>query len=169
LLDGIDYKKLFEERRKTLETLSNEKDNVLDATIIEFDKDGRGEYAFLKVKNRKMLLFFPDFSAYGWNELDNKKQLHKLNGKKIKVFLDLFLIVEKDMRLSSLPLKKIQYKKVGAEYTINGKLQEKIPNIDNKFVVNCGIPIYITVPEKMKLKIGDWIQAEGRLDAYLAK
>ena len=109
-------------------------------------------------------MFFPEYSKYGWNELDNKGKLGTLKGEKINFYLSLF----------SLPddIKKIKNQKKGytlierATYLLEGSIVEKITAKDLA-ILDCKMPVYVHLESKGDLNKGDWIEAKGRLDAYL--
>jgi hypothetical protein len=140
-----------------------DKPYILEGEILGFE-DSRGDYALVKVNGKVVRLFFPLYSSYGWNELDNKGQLDTLKGRKIRfhlVLLNLLGVVKKAKKLErGYSLKE------NATYSLNGIIVRD-SEVQNRFsVMDCSLPVYVDLEGK-EATIGSWVTVEGRLDAYL--
>jgi hypothetical protein len=118
----------------------------------------------VKVNGKVVRLFFPLYSSYGWNELDNKGQLDTLKGRKIRlhlVLLNLLGVVKKAKKLE-----REYFLKENAIYSLNG-IFVRDSEVQNRFsVMDCSLPVYVDLEGK-EAAIGSWVTVEGRLDAYL--
>ncbi|HLC79357.1 MAG TPA: hypothetical protein VJG83_02910 [archaeon] len=134
---------------------------IYSAKIINFD-NSRGDSPTILIGNKKFVCFFPRFSQYGWNKLDNENKLDKLFGEKIAIYLVLNVFDYKDIKTIKIydPY-LIPVSKGDIHYEASGKTKL----VDNKLMLDCGLKIYLNSPNK--LHSGDLVQVKGRLDAYL--
>lgn len=74
-------------------------------------------------------------------------------------------------------IEDIRTEKYGKEsgvnyYRVSGQIIEIQPSLKQdlyKIIVDCGVIITINIEKDKPFRIGDWIQCEGRLDAYFVE
>ncbi|MFZ2456369.1 MAG: hypothetical protein WAX07_07825 [Candidatus Altiarchaeia archaeon] len=142
------------------------KEHILEGELQSFE-DSRGDAALVRVKQRTLRCFFPEYSSYGWNELDNLSKLHTLEGKKINFFFKLFYLPD-EIEYARKKNMEITLKQ-NVTYDINGIIKEAINAPSNLAVLDFGFPAYLDVADlgAMNIKEGDWIKIRARLDAYI--
>ena len=139
--------------------LESPKNKVILARLVKFHNNS-SDGAFVEFSNKKLLVFFPDFTAYGWFDLEKNGKLWALENKAYPMT---FSLLSFEQNVTSEQKKYVKY--ISAyEYKINGKIVGKH---NRDITVNCGFELSVFVPSDFSCKVGDWIRAQGRLDAYL--
>lgn len=141
------------------------KEQILEGELLSFE-DSRGDAAIVRINDKKLRCFFPEYSSYGWNELDNRGKLGTLEGKKISFFLKLFYLPG-DVKTTKKQSKEIVLKH-DATYEITGRIK-KIKTSSEYAILDFGFPAYLDVSDfgEIPIKDGAWIKITARVDAFL--
>lgn len=116
------------------------------------------EEAVFEMKGKEVRCFLPDFRL-------GEPVFHKDEECKLKLYLLWTLQERSDSKESSIkPLRKNS-----TEYSISGEIVGLKPDPESKvggsvLVVDCGVFVIMPTPNK-NWKKGDYVKAEGRLDA----
>lgn len=119
--------------------------------------------AWLSVGDLRLKSFVPNICTQ-----EEKDLVDSYLNKEVEVifsFMDLSVdaTTQKEKKIVEVPVERAPNR-----YEISGRVINKFPAKTEDWesiVVDCGIPIQISV-RPQKFKIGDWVRAEGRVDAY---
>jgi len=134
-------------------------------------------YVCLEVDNTKIRAFVPDWrnyfpysppSGYSLKYGLGNKLIQNLIGKKIECdfkFSDFSRVKSRSL------VKEIKLPNLANKTKINGKIIEIDARNSHYDVlkVDCGFDIFDIESKKGEFKVGDYIEAEGRLDVYIKK
>jgi len=138
------------------------KENAMPMRLIKFYQES-SDGAYFKTKGKTLLAFIPDFTKYGWFDLEKKGSLNTLENKTYHIVLNLMSLDDKKRSKA----KKAMTYRHGFEYIVRGIVKKVF---EEYLVMDCGIEITLTPLKTAKaFSTGDWIEARGRLDAYLVE
>jgi hypothetical protein len=151
-----------------------------EVTIIDvWGTSGEGDIKF-KFREFELNCFLPDWLVEGWyeevypegwdsyfigkNNKDNNPKI-ELNEKKQKLLIFLFQVRNKAISPLEKEIRHLK-EKDKRYYLIRGEIIE----MDKKhMVIDCGCFVFMDELRSRGYKIGDYIEAWGRLDAYKAE
>ena len=130
------------------------------------DGDGSAIFDFGKISLRCDL---PYFRCEGWENPETGRPNKEIIGRKIRVILYLLYLEKSNKKPTKRKrIEQIATEYIPAEYSTEYEIEGVIKEVYDEFwVVDCGIIICVDRGTNEEYRIGDWIVARGRLDAYL--
>ena len=129
--------------------------------------DEEVDTAIFKVGTYNLRCFLPDYRIEKWKE--KKANEEKYLGQKVKIILFLLYLEKPEKNtMKKRRIEQVATKYIPAEYSTWYEVEGTVKEVHDEFwVIDCGITIIVDRATSENYRVGDWIVARGRLDAYL--
>lgn len=151
---------------KYYETVTIEKINLWDSTILKIPSEGNVILRLINKSTKKEISV--DCFVHKHDEIRKWQILKPHNTVSVRLVL---LNWNYNKTRPIIFKRKVAKQKRSYEYKIQGEVLEisPYPDYDDSLlvIIDCGVYIETRIGKNLDLKVGDYISAEGRLDAYI--
>jgi hypothetical protein len=134
-----------------------------NAVVLELEGGSGDGYSLFEVQNQKIRCFLPYWREEKWYDIKKHEKNMNLIGKVIKISFSLF---NRELEAVNIKKKEILSEPEGEGCNPHRITGEITSQIDDIYIIDCGVKISIPFNKGKKYNMGDYVQAFGRLDAY---